>query len=115
MNNKQPRVFVPQLPSRFDRATNLWIPSINIAPAEEHGVLVTLLPPNANRMHTAPLVAAMREKMEDFNENDSVVAVGDPALIMAAGIIAASKTGGEVNVLKWDKLSSQYLRVKLVV
>jgi hypothetical protein len=40
--NDMPRVFAPQLPSRFDTATRPWVPSVNIQPAahrwlEEHG------------------------------------------------------------------------------
>ncbi len=111
----KPRVFAPQQPSRFDTATRLWIPTMNMAPAEKYGELVVLLPPNANRLHTAPLVAAMSERMKDFNDQDWLVAIGDPSLIAAAACIAARKTGGLLRLLKWDRMTSDYLTTEIRV
>lgn len=107
----KPRVFAPQVPSRYDSATRLWVPTMNMEPAEKHGKLVVMLPPNANRMHTAPLIAAMREQMADYTDSDMLVAVGDPTLIAVAALIAARKTGGPVRMLKWDRMAGDYLVV----
>lgn len=109
----KPRVFAPQIPSRYDSATRLWVPTMNMDPATKHGELVVMLPPNANRMHTAPLVAAMREQMSDFGPQDALIAVGDPTLIAAAAMIAARKTGGPVRMLKWDRMAGDYLAVEV--
>lgn len=110
------KVFIPQIPSRFDSTgTRLWIPTINIQPAQQFGELVECLPPNANRLHTAPLVAALREKMADITADDYIVAVGDPSLIAAAACIMSRKTGGTVRMLKWDRISSAYIPVELTV
>lgn len=110
-----PRVFAPQVPSRFDHATRLWVPAVNISPAERHGDLVVMLPPEANRMHTAPLVAAMKERMRDYGADDFLIAVGDPSLIAAAACIAAVKAGGVLRMLKWDRLTSDYVPVEVRV
>lgn len=104
-----PRVYAPQLPSRYDAASKLWIPTMNLSPAERYGELVVLLPPNANRLHTAPLVAALRERMAEFGEDDWLVAVGDPSLIAAAACIASKQAGGVLRLLKWDRLASDYI------
>lgn len=109
----KPRVFAPQVPSRYDSATRLWVPTMNLEPAHKYGEVVVILPPNANRLHTAPLIAAMRERMADFCEKDSLVAVGDPTLIAAAALIAARKTGGAVRMLKWDRMAGDYLLVEV--
>lgn len=107
-----PKVYAPQLPSRYDTGLKMWIPSINIDPAKEHGEVVVMLPPNANRLHIMPLVVALREKMADFKPEDSIIAVGDPSLIAIAACIAAKKTGGLLRVLKWDRQTSTYICVE---
>lgn len=107
------KVYVPQQPSRFDSATRLWIPTVNLEPAKKFGELTIMLPPNANRLHTAPLVAALREQMAEYDEEDSIVAVGDPSLIAAAACIAVRKTGGSLRILKWDRMTSSYIPVEM--
>lgn len=109
------KVYVPQQPSRFDTATKLWIPTINVDPARQYGEIVVMLPPNANRLHTAPLIAALRDKMADFCEEDFIVAVGDPSLIAASACIATRKTGGILRMLKWDRISSNYIPVEITI
>ena len=108
-----PKVYVPQQPSRFDAATRLWVPTINLEPAKAYGEVVIMLPPNANRLHTAPLVAALKEQMADFSAEDALVAAGDPSLIAAAACIATRKTGGSLRLLKWDRMSSAYIAVEM--
>lgn len=110
-----PTVYVPQQPSRFDSATKLWIPTVNIDPAKKYGEIVIMLPPNANRLHTAPLVAALKDVMEDYGDEDYIVAVGDPSLIAAAACIAARKTGGTLRILKWDRMANTYIPVEINV
>lgn len=108
-----PKVYAPQIPSRYDAATRLWIPTMNMDPAKKYGELLVMLPANANRLHTAPLVAAMREQLAGFRAEDSLIAVGDPTLIAAAALIAARKTGGTVRMLKWDRMSGDYIAVEV--
>lgn len=107
-----PKVYIPQVPSRFDAATRLWVPSVNLQPAERYGEICIALPPNANRLHTAPLTQALKEAMKDITAEDYIVAVGDPSLIAAASVIAWRKTG-KLRILKWDRMSSAYLNVEL--
>jgi len=109
------KVYAPQVPSKYDPATRLWVPSINLEPAKEFGDLVVMLPPNANRLHINPLIVALREQMKDYGPDDHIVAVGDPSLIAAAACLAAKKTGGLLRILKWDRLSSSYLSVEAQV
>ena len=107
------RVFAPQQPSRFDTSTRLWIPTMNMEPARKHRELVVLLPPNANRLHIMPLLTALREGMATYTADDWIVAVGDPSLLAAAACIAARKTGGLLRILKWDKMSSDYIAMEM--
>ena len=107
------KVYAPQQPSRFDTATRLWIPTMNMQAADKFGTLVVLLPPNANRLNTAPLLAALKDGMEPFTAEDYLVCLGDPSLIAAAACIAARKTGGLLRLLKWDRMASDYLAVEM--
>jgi len=110
-----PKVFVPQQPSRYDTATQLWVPTVNIAPANRFGDVVVMLPPNANRMYTAPLVDVIKRRMDHFTRDDYVVALGDPSLIAVAACVAASKTNGTFKMLKWDKVASDYISVEIEI
>jgi hypothetical protein len=107
------KVYAPQQPSRMDAGTRLWIPTVNLDDARRWGEVVVMLPPDANRLHTAPLVAAMKDRMADFDDGDHLIAVGDPSLIAAAACIAVRKTGGTLRMLKWDRQSSNYISVEL--
>lgn len=107
------KVYAPQVPSKYDPATKLWLPSINLDPAKIFGEVVVMLPPNANRLHINPLIVALRDQMKEFTENDYIVAVGDPSLIAAASCIAVRKTGGLLRILKWDRQTSAYIPVEV--
>lgn len=109
------KVYAPQVPSKYDPATKLWVPTINLDPAHTFGEIVVMLPPNANRLHISPLIVALREQMKDYGPDDYVIAVGDPSLIAAASCIAVRKTGGLLRILKWDRQSSSYIPVEVTI
>jgi hypothetical protein len=106
-------VYIPQQPSRYEHALQLWIPSMNLKPAEKFGRPLIMLPPNLANAMTAPLVEALKEKMANFDAADYLVAVGDPTLIAAAAGIALRKTGGTLNLLKWDKQARDYINTEI--
>jgi hypothetical protein len=109
------KVYAPQVPSKYDPATKLWVPTINLDPANMFGEIVVMLPPNANRLHINPLIVALREQMKDFNDKDYIVAVGDPSLIAAASCIAVRKTNGLLKILKWDRQTGSYIPVEVQI
>lgn len=108
------KVYIPMVPSKFDTGTKLWIPSINLEPAKQHGELVVMLQPNSNRLHTTPLIGAIRDRMEDYGPEDWLVAVGDPSILAAAAVIAHRKAG-VLRILKWDRITSAYLPVEMTL
>lgn len=103
-----PKVFAPHIPSRYDSASRLWVPSVEIRPAEKFGDLVVMLQPNSARAGLAPCVAAMKEMMANFSDQDYLIGLGDPSLIGAAACIAVRKTGGLLRMLKWDRMAKDY-------
>ena len=107
------KVFIPHVPSRFDKVTRSWIPTVEIALASKFGEIVTMLPPDAARAAINPCVTAMREQMAGFTAEDWVVAVGDPSLIGAACVIATSKTRGLLRLLKWDRMLGDYIPIEV--
>jgi hypothetical protein len=110
-----PKVYVPQQPSKFDSATRLWIPTMNLDSAKRYGDITVLLPPNANRLNTAPLVNVIKVLMGGYTIDDFIVAVGDPSLIGICVAIASRATGGKFNMLKWDRLTSDYIKVEVAI
>jgi len=113
-----PIVYVPQLPARYDAALQLWVPSINIAPAEHWGATVMLFDQNASRAPTEALLPMMRERMAGFRARDFVCCVGDPALIAAATVYAVQSIVGHDDVgplrlLKWDRQARLYIQVEI--
>lgn len=107
------RCFIPQAPTRYDRGTDLRLPTIDFAPAQKFGTLVVCLPPDVSPHNAHPIAIALREKMWDFDSDDYLIAVGDPTLIGIAFHIAAERTGGKFNQLKWDKFTGQYLKLRI--
>lgn len=102
-------VYVPQQPSRWDADLSLWIPTMNLRPAEKYGTVSIMLPPNLANAMLAPLVEALKEKLATFTRDDCLVAIGDPSLIAAAAGIALKRTGGTLKLLKWDRQAKDYI------
>lgn len=113
---KTPKVYITQIPHRRDPETNAFVPSINIAPAAEHGELVVMMPPRASFFATGDLVKQMKEHLQnyDYEAGDCLVAMGDPAVIAVAFAILG-KTVGRFTVLKWDRNVSRYLPTHIQV
>jgi hypothetical protein len=96
------RVFVAQVPWRFDRDKGVTVAHVDITSAAKFGEIVEMLP--LGQIIVPLAVKAMRRKMEDFNaDTDYVLAVGNPVLYVAAAVIAAARSGGRVRLLQWER------------
>jgi hypothetical protein len=109
------RVFIPQLPSKFDRDINRWVPNVNTAAAAKFGELVIMVPPEASRLSIMEQIELVNDAMMDFNEQDWYVALGDPTFISIVAYIAGTRTRGRMRMLKWDKQTADYLPIDTVV
>lgn len=90
-------------------------PGKNLLPATDHGELKFILPSQTNLMfETEKAVVKIRATVEDFNEEDFLLLIGDPVCI---GITTyyVGKKHDTINFLKWDKMGLKYfpLKVKL--
>jgi len=107
---KAPKVYITQIPHRRDPETRAFVPSINIAPAAEHGELVVMMPPRAPFHATSDLVRQLREHLKNYDceAGDCLIAMGDPAVIAVACAILG-KDVGQFTILKWDRNVGRYL------
>jgi hypothetical protein len=92
-----------------------WLPQVDISPAKRFGEVNIMLPPEANRLHAAPIAQVLREKMVDYSDRDCFVALGDPTIIAMAACIAHQKARGLLRILKWDRNTSDYIMVEVRV
>lgn len=87
------------------------VPAVNIGPAQEHGEVVVMMPAHASFYATNDLMAQIANHLEsyDFDEGDSLVALGDPTIIGAACAFLGKKRS-KFTMLKWDRQLGKYLR-----
>lgn len=107
-------VWVPQEPSRLDPKTKLWMPTVSLQAAAAFGNIEILLPPGMSTLALVPIRQALKEKLVNSGPEDFLVAVGDPAIIAMCAVILARKHG-KLNMLKWDKNNSGYLKVEVEI
>jgi len=100
-------VYVTQVPNR--KVGDSYVPSVNISPAAEHGILITMMPPQASFHATQDLVRQMTEALKayDYEAGDSILALGDPT-IMGVAFAILGKLKGKFRVLKWDRNIKRY-------
>lgn len=110
-----PRVFIPQVPSRFDTAAKVWIPRYDMSSAQKYGKLVVLFEPEMSRAPAAPLIVALREKLADARENDWLLCAGDPLMIAASAVILSRAWKQRLRLLKWDYRLHGYIEVEVKV
>ena len=86
----------------------------NIRSAEKFGDLKIVLPDNRQMiLSSGPLTFKLRQELRDFNDNDYLLLIGDPAIIAVAGAIAADINNGRFKVLKWDRNESRYYDIEI--
>lgn len=105
------KVFVVQIPRKRDHRTGDWT-EYDISVASVYGALQ---PPLFDRMGaeftTAPAVARIRSELKNYDDEDSILALGDPAAIAVTCTIAANNNFGRFSVLRWDGRTRQYVRL----
>jgi hypothetical protein len=111
---RRPVVFVTQQPMKRDPETKAMAPTINIGPAGKHGDLRVMTPMGAQYYETPDLMDALRPQLQeyDFERGDSILSLGDPAIIAAVGFILG-RTRDAFRILKWDRLGQAYNVVEI--
>ena len=86
----------------------------NIRSAEKFGDLKVVLSDNKQIvLSSGPLTFKLKHALKDFNDNDYLLLMGDPAIIAVAGAIAAKNNNGKFKVLKWDRDEKKYYDIEI--
>jgi len=86
----------------------------NVRSAEKFGDLKVVLPDNRQIvLSSGPLTFKLKHELKDFNDNDYLLLMGDPAIIALAGAVASDVNGGKFKVLKWDRDEKKYYDIEI--
>ena len=86
----------------------------NIRSAEKFGDLKVVLPDNRQIvLSSGPLTFKLKHELKDFNDNDYLLLMGDPAIIAVAGAVVSNVNGGKFKVLKWDRDEKRYYDIEI--
>ena len=86
----------------------------NVRSAEKFGDLKIVLPDNRQIvLSSGPLTFKLQHELKDFNDNDYLLLMGDPAIIALAGAVASDVNGGRFKILKWDRDEKKYYDIEI--
>jgi hypothetical protein len=106
------RVFIPQVVTRFNPVSKTKEPVFDFSAAAQHGTLINVLSEEDNPLFLAHLAPKIRKALDDFKEEDRLLAVGDPSVIaICSGIILRRQR--VLNMLKWDRKLQVYINVEV--
>ena len=89
-------------------------PYISVLSANEYGKIVTLFESATQIMFSPqPAIRKLKRKLRDFNDNDHLLMMGDPAAMGIACCVASEMNRGKFKILKWDKLQKRYYSVSV--
>ena len=107
------KVFIPQVPTRFDHATQERVPSLDLNPARQYGEFVEMTH-YSRPGRTDEALAELKTTIRHATADDLILVVGDIVLV-AAAISMMNDMFGRALVLRWDrdKKSYDFVEVRL--
>ena len=95
----------------------VYIPQVmdyNVRSAEKFGDLKIMLPDRKQMiLASRPLTFELQKHLKDFNDNDYLLLIGDPAIIGLCCAIASDFNNGKFKVLKWDRNDKRYYDLEI--
>ena len=86
----------------------------NVRSAEKFGDLKVVLPDNRQIvLSSGPLTFKLQQELKDFNDEDYLLLMGDPAIIAVAGAVVSDVNGGRFKVIKWDRDEKRYYDIEI--
>jgi hypothetical protein len=110
-----PKVYITQQPMKRDIKTGELIPLYDVTPALEYGNIVHLCKPGPMWHAPTRLVHTLKRALKHYTSDDYLLLLGDPVLMITAAIVAAQRTQGTINVLRWDRHYKKYIAVTIKV
>lgn len=103
-------VYVVQKQMRWDADRGELVPRFDLEPARVYGDIEYLLSPNAAPFNPGPIIDELRERLQDFSDDDHLLLIGNPCLIGFAVAIAADYNG-RVSLLQWSGKEQRYISI----
>lgn len=113
MSKSAPVVWIPQLPTRYNKKTGEREPIIDIqaSKADQYGRVEVLQLGPTNEVAADETVDAIAEQIANhYAPQDYILCIGDVRLLSAA-IAAAWIVVGSANLLRWDSRTETYNHV----
>ena len=86
----------------------------NVRSAEKFGDLKVVLPDNRQIvLSSGRLTFKLQQELKNFNDEDYLLLMGDPAIIAVAGAVVSDVNGGRFKVLKWDRDEKRYYDIEI--
>lgn len=85
----------------------------DLSPALEYGEIEVLVSHTQSLLAPVPTIRKLREKLENFSDDDYILPVGDPVLMSTVAMVAGDMNNGRVRFLKWDRLQRRYLTIQV--
>ena len=90
--------------------------SKNILSASDFGVLEFILPARENMMFSpVPTITRIKKALKEFNDEDFLLLIGDPAAIGVSVHIALQNNRQKAKLLKWDRREYRYYPVEVTI
>lgn len=100
-------VYVVQEPMRFVNGRPQS--NMDLSPAMEFGRLEFLLDSFVSPLNSSLIIDQLHDKLQDFKDEDFLLAVGNPTFIGWATAVAAFYNSGVVPMLQWDRKLRRYM------
>ena len=89
---------------------------LDYSQAERFGEIVYLFDGNKQVvMSPQPTIRKLKSVLKDFNDNDYLLLVGDPALIGLTTSVLVTISNGRYNMLKYDRIEKDYFPIRVDV
>ena len=89
---------------------------LDYSQAERFGEIVYLFDGNKQVvMSPQPTIRKLKSVLKDFNDNDYLLLVGDPALIGLTCSVVSTISNGRYNMLKYDRIEKDYFPIRVDV
>lgn len=109
----RPRVFIPHIPQRLNRALNIRMPAIDVSELTVFGELRQCVNQDVRSrdLDYGAAIEELRTTLADYETGDYLACAGDPVLIGL--VLAQMHRKGSVKVLRYDKRENRYLETEV--
>ena len=109
----RPRVFVPQIPTRYDPVTRRTVPKFDtIQQAEVFGSLVVLLDRNNDVWDSDACIDKLRQGLKGFSQKDFLLPMGSHHFQIWTAMLLAHMDVWPLQTLQWHSRNNEYVVIE---